>query len=281
MTAAPASVTDSSLSARPEFRARRGFLRDRRRRTCHRLRRRPDSSGRRPPRGCSTRRPAARRNARCPIANPPCGGAPIRSTSSRKPNSPPPAARRIPSSSKIRFWSSGLVDPDRARPRSQSVPDEVVRPAQRRARVVLDQGLVAGPDARERVVAERPAPSVLVPFEEREVGHPEELAAALVDQLELAARGGGARPSTRATVAGSSATKSTVAPGSRPDRLDSARRRGTSRSASAPRPPRRTRGTRAPCRPTPSPAPPARRARRARAAAAQRGTGRSAPARTP
>ena len=70
-----------------------------------------------------------------------------------------------------------IVDPDRAASRAPSRSRRGRRPGSAPARVRLDQVLVAGPDARERVVAGRPALVVLVPFEEREVGHPEELVA--------------------------------------------------------------------------------------------------------
>src|SRR6266542_1105943 len=80
-----------------------------------------------------------------------------------------------------------VVDPDRARSELPPAPDEVVRLSHRPPRIRLDQLLVAGPDARERVVAERPALTVLVPLEDREIGDPEKLVARLVEQAELAA----------------------------------------------------------------------------------------------
>ena len=176
------------------------------------------------------------------------------------------------------------MDPDRARAELPTVPDEVVAPgsAPRPGRSRSGPRRRAGSPVNgwwlnvQRLL-------VLVPLEEREVGHPEELVAALVDQLELAAEvvaHGAEHARDRQPARRRRRARSARARRAGPPRSARARR-GTSRSASAPRPPRRTRGTRGPCRPTPSPAPPARRARRARAAAARRGTGRSAPARRP
>src|SRR6266540_1341555 len=85
------------------------------------------------------------------------------------------------------FLQLRVVDPDRARSELPPAQDEVVRLAHRPPRIRLDQLLVAGPDARERVVAERPALTVLVPLEDREIGDPEKLVARLVEQAELAA----------------------------------------------------------------------------------------------
>ena len=116
------------------------------------------------------------------------------------------------------------VDPDRPGAELPPVPDEVVGLAQSGSGIALDQVLVPRGDPGERVVAERPAPGLLVELEEREVDDPEELVAALVDEAELAPEVQSRRnPSTRATRRGSSATNSTVDPGS-------ARRASSSRS---------------------------------------------------
>ena len=79
------------------------------------------------------------------------------------------------------------MDPERAAGDLDPVHDQVVRHRPRLARVGVDQleRLVGRP--RERVVHGRPALLVLVPLEQREVGHPEEPPGFAVDQLELAA----------------------------------------------------------------------------------------------
>ena len=220
-------------------------------------------------------------NRSSPSAKPPCGGAPICSASSRKPNfslassSPRPSARKTP------LLDVLAVDPDRARPELPPVPDEVVRLAERRSRIALDQLLVPGDEARERVVAERPALVLLVPLEEREVDDPEELVPALVDEPELSPEVEPQERRARARRAlgvarGEEHGRPRLARGTPRARPPT----GTSRSASAPRRPRRRRGTRDPSLPTPSRAPRAVRARRARTPSARRGTARTARPRT-
>ena len=79
------------------------------------------------------------------------------------------------------------MDSDRSRTELPAVPDEVVCLTERRARIALDQLFVPGRDPGERVMAERPAPGLLVELEEREVDDPEKLVTRLVHEAQLLA----------------------------------------------------------------------------------------------
>ena len=153
-------------------------------------------------------------NRSIPIANPPCGGAPIASASSRNPNFSCASSSLIPIVRKTSRLDVRAVDPDRARAELPAVPDEVVVLAQRASGIAGDSLLVPGDRRGERVVEERPVACLLVALEEREVDHPvEEILVAT--RARAHERGGRGRPpSTRATVASSPAAKSTVEPGS-------------------------------------------------------------------
>ena len=132
----------------------------------------------------------------------------------------------------------------------------------------------SGVRPRERMVHGVPALELLVPLEHREVGHPERTASA------SSSISSSSRPRCEPQRAEHARDHRRLVGGEEHRRArarlrnasSSASRRGTSRSASAPRRPRRRRGRRAPSRPTASRPPRASRARRARARAARAGS---------
>ena len=153
-----------------------------------------------------------------PDAIPPCGGAPMRSASRRKPNLRHRCSSRlIARRSKIFSWSSGLVDPERAaaeldrRSRRGRTPGESPRRGRSRA-----EPPVSGSGRGERVMDERPPALLLVPFEQREVGDPEEASRrrASISSSSRPRCSAERRRARAQTIAGSSAAKSTVEPGS-------------------------------------------------------------------
>ena len=161
----------------------------------------------------------------------------------------------------------GAVDADRAAAGLVAVDDEVVGLRQHRAGIGLQQRLVLRPRRREDVVLGHPALLVRVEVVGREVDDPGERPGALGDQLEALRQ---VRPQRaehalhhRPLVGGE---EDRVALRRRPSPRAGRRappRRGTWRSASAPRRTPPAAGTRAPCRPTPWRRRPARRARAA------------------
>ena len=173
-----------------------------------------------------------------PEAIPPCGGAPIASASSRKPNFSRCSSGADAEVVEHLLLEPRLVDPERPAGELDPVRDEVVRHGARRARVGLeDLDAVVG-RARERMVRRDPALVLFVPFRRGHVDDPQELPERLVDELELAAElqpeeaehlrdQRAARPRRRAACAPARAT-ARAAPA-----------RGTSRSASSPRRPSR------------------------------------------
>ena len=99
-----------------------------------------------------------------PNAIPPCGGAPIASASSRKPNFAALLLRRDAEQVEDARLELGLVDPERAAAELVPVHDEVVGVARARARVVVEQRLRLRRRPRERMVhapssARRPRPT--------------------------------------------------------------------------------------------------------------------------
>ena len=189
-----------------------------------------------------------------PNANPPCGGAPIPSASSRKPNFARCSSALSARTSKTLRLQLRLVDPDRAAADLVAVRDEVVGWRDARRRVGVEQLLALRGRARERDGAShvhRPSSS-----SHSNIGKSitqSELVRGLVDQAELA-------PEVRAQRAEHARDRLRLAGAEEDGRAGLARRergelgapRGTSRSASAPRRPRRRRGRRAPLPPTPS-----------------------------
>ena len=122
-----------------------------------------------------------------PEAIPPCGGAPIASASSRKPNFERCSSGEMLEQVEDLRLQLGLVDPERAAGELDAVPDEVVGDRPRRARIGVEQRPRLRGRPRERMVHGVPALELGVPLEHREVGDPGEPPDALVDQLELAA----------------------------------------------------------------------------------------------
>ena len=223
----------------------------------------------------------ARRAAPCdsrsiPEAIPPCGGAPIASASSRKPNFAPLLLGRDVEQPEDRLPG--------ARARGSGTSRRRARCRCRRGRrrcAVASPGSVSSSGApvlgrpRERVVHGVPALLVLVPLEHREVGAPRGTPTRRGRSARARGRGGAAARRARATTIGRLVGgEEHGRPGLGAERAPARPRRGTSRSASAPRRRRRRRGTRAPSRPTASRPPRASRARRARAPSARAGSAR-------
>ena len=121
-----------------------------------------------------------------PSAIPPCGGAPIASASSRKPNFARCSSAPRPSRSKTFAWMSGSWILKQPPPSSLpfTIRSYACASASFGLLVEAVAPLVGRP--RERVVHGVPARLVLVPFEHREVGHPQERERLVVDQPELA-----------------------------------------------------------------------------------------------
>ncbi len=80
----------------------------------------------------------------------------------------------------------GLVDPEGAARDLDPVDDQVVSDRPCGARVGVEQRQALVVRARERMVHRLPAFLLLVPLEQREIGHPEEAPGLAVDQVELA-----------------------------------------------------------------------------------------------
>ena len=76
-----------------------------------------------------------------PDAMPPCGGAPIASASSRKPNFERCSSGEMFEQAEDLRLQLGLVDPERAARELDAVADEVVRDRLRRARIGVEQRL--------------------------------------------------------------------------------------------------------------------------------------------
>ena len=109
-----------------------------------------------------------------PRAMPPCGGAPNRSASSRKPNFSRASSSAMPSVAKTSA-APRVVEPDGAAADLEAVEHEVVAVALHPARIGLRERHVLVVRPGEGVVRGRPAPRLLVVLEERRVHDPEEL----------------------------------------------------------------------------------------------------------
>ena len=92
-----------------------------------------------------------------PEAIPPCGGAPIASASSRKPNFDRCSSGEMLQQAEDLRLQVGLVDPERAAGELDPVADEVVGDRLRRARVGVEQRLALRVRPRERMVDGVPA----------------------------------------------------------------------------------------------------------------------------
>ena len=121
-----------------------------------------------------------------PNAMPPCGGAPYWSASSRKPNFAPRLLLADPERTEHLRLHFAAVDPDRTAADLPAVEHDVVRLGDRRARVGLDEALVAVLRTGERMVHRGPALRLLVVLEHREVDHPQRLPAACGEPVLVA-----------------------------------------------------------------------------------------------
>ena len=190
-----------------------------------------------------------------PNAMPPCGGAPCLSASIRKPNRSSALARVDAERLEHAVLHLGAVDPDAAAAQLRPVQHEVVRARPRGRRLRLEQLQRLVGRRGERMVQRVPAALVVVPLDQREVGHPQRCA------TRPRARGRSAPPAPgaarRASAPPRRRRRRPAAAGHRarpraPRRSPRARRRrGTWRPASATRRPPRRRPTRG--RPRPGP----------------------------
>ena len=207
-----------------------------------------------------------------PNAIPPCGGAPIASASSRKPNFSRCCSGVRSSSANTRACRSASWIRNDPPPSSLPFADQVVGVRDRVRGILVEAVDPVGGRPREGMVLGAVALLVLVPLEHREVGHPEPRLLRLVDQAqavrELEPQRAEHARGLLVAVRGEEHRRAGLAREQRRARP----RRGTSRSASAPPRPRRRRCRRAPSRPTASRTPRARRACCARAPTARAGT---------
>ena len=106
---------------------------------------------------------------------PPCGGAPKRKASSRKPK----RSRRLggvdAEDAEHPLLQLGVVDTDRSAGELDAVEHDVVGERPRLARIAVEQRQVFGMRMRERMVHRAEAPLVRAPLDQREVDHPEQL----------------------------------------------------------------------------------------------------------
>ena len=116
-----------------------------------------------------------------PSASPPCGGAPYLSASSRKPKRDSRLLLGDAERGEHLLLDLGAVDTDRPAADLRAVEHDVVRARAQRARVVEGAGR-----RRERVMQRVPALLARVPLEHREVHDPQQLVAALGDQVVAA-----------------------------------------------------------------------------------------------
>ena len=116
-----------------------------------------------------------------PSASPPCGGAPYLSASSRKPKRDSRLLLGDPERGEHLLLDLGAVDTDRPAADLRAVEHDVVGARAQRARILEGAGR-----RRERVVQRVPALLVRVPLEHREVDDPQQLVAALGDQVVAA-----------------------------------------------------------------------------------------------
>ena len=130
--------------------------------------------------------PASRAQIRSsPSARPPCGGVPYSSASRKKPKRVFACLIAQAEQAEHRGLRLAVMDADAAAAQLPAVQDDVVGLGQHLPGIGFEPGQVFLAGRGERVVHRVPAAFISVPVEEREVGDPEQLPAALGNQVPL------------------------------------------------------------------------------------------------